>query len=154
MKAFAKRSSVSLELRTIEVAALLLEEEDVCTPVGRVDCVVPVAVMAVADVLFIMVVCICRHWPSVMRDRLMLPASTSRSPAVWAFRARSEPAKSTIWRVDTSRSWSMCRAEKRRISMVKKAWEREEVEFEDVELTRRLVCPYSKTVRASESVEQ
>lgn len=35
--------------------------------------------------------CICRHWPRYIKLSLIFPASASVAPAVFAFRARSEP---------------------------------------------------------------
>ena len=62
------------------------------------------------------------HWPRTMSDLFMLPASTSRSAEV--FLERSEPARSTMVRLDDVIVEERCFN-----SIVKIAWEREEVAF-------------------------
>lgn len=97
--------------------------------------------------------CICMHWPRYIRDSLILPASASVAPAVFAFRARSEPAKSTMVSVllDQGPFRSMSRF---LTSTQKKPWLRELTALLPVPATLRSVRPVSSTIMASSKLPQ
>jgi hypothetical protein len=54
--------------------------------------------------------CICMHWPRYMRDSLILPASASVEPAVFAARARSEPVAISVSSSISDRDYSPARS--------------------------------------------
>lgn len=97
--------------------------------------------------------CICMHWPRYIRDSLILPASARVAPAVFAFRARSDPARSTI--VSVLLDQGPFRSETRFLtSTQKKPWLRELTALLPVPATLRSMRPVSKTIMASSKLPQ
>lgn len=97
--------------------------------------------------------CICMHWPRYMSDSLILPASARVSPAVFAFRARSEPAKSTMVRLLLDHGPCRC-ASRFLTSTQKKPWLRELTALLPVPATLRSMSPVSRTMSASSKLPQ
>jgi hypothetical protein len=88
-----------------------------------------------------------------MRDSLILPASASVSPAVLAFRARSDPARSTMVRLLLDQG-PLRSAALFLISTWKKPWLRELTALLPVPVTLRSMRPVSSTIMASSKLPQ
>lgn len=93
------------------------------------------------------------HWPRYINDSLILPASARVAPAVFALRARSDPARSTI--VNVLLDQGPFRSALRFLtSTQKKPWLRELTALLPVPATLRSIRPVSKIIIASSKLPQ
>ena len=93
------------------------------------------------------------HCPRYINDSLIFPASANVSPAVFAFLARSDPARSTMVSVLLDQGPFRCMS-RFLTSTQKKPWLRELTALLPVPVTFRSINPVSSTISASSKLPQ
>lgn len=93
------------------------------------------------------------HCPRYISDSLILPASARVDPAVFALRARSDPARSTMLNALLDHGPLYC-ASRFLTSTQKKPWLRELTALLPVPATLRSMRPVSRTIKASSKLPQ